>query len=195
MDYQALCKELFGTDDVAELKKIARKAKDNRNAGRKRKFSEKQVTEMEKMLATGKTIDAVAERYGTARQVIDRYVNRPPQGDYTLRMTYMNGTNICTIIDVDFLNEKVAIKNRTEDVLHRAFGVVEEPTWEQFQEFLKDRCFPETRGDVKALLRDLDLDCYDPLQIVEKTRGRTADDPLWIRFKYYPKGRGLYANN
>ena len=139
MDYQALCKELFGTDDVAELKKIARKAKDNRNAGRKRKFSEKQVTEMEKMLATGKTIDAVAERYGTARQVIDRYVNRPPQGDYTLRITYMNGTNICTIIDVDFLNEKVAIKNRTEDVLHRAFGVVEEPTWEQFQEFLKRR--------------------------------------------------------
>lgn len=195
MDYQALCKELFGTDDVAELQKIARKAKDNRNAGRKRKFSAKQVTEMEKMLASGKTINAVAKHYGTSRQVIDRYVNRPPQKDHTLRMTYMNGTNICTIIDVDFLHEKVMIKNRTEDILHRAFGVVEEPTWEQFQEFLKDRCFPETRGNVKALLRDMGLDCYDPLQIVEKTNGRTADDSLWIRFKYYPKGREAYANH
>lgn len=195
MDYQALCKELFGTDDVAELKKIARKVKDNRNAGRKHKFSEKQVAEMEKMLASGKTIDAVAKHYGTSRQVIDRYVNRPPEKDYTLRMTYMNGAKICTIIDVDFIHEKVVIKNRTEDFLHRAFGVVEEPTWEQFQEFLSDRCFPETRGNAKTLLRNMGLDCYDPLQILEKTHGRTADDPLWIRFKYYPKGRGIYAGH
>ena len=134
-------------------------------------------------------MSAVAEKYDTSRQIINKYFNQKPEKNYTLRMTYMYGQNPCTIIDVDFLNEKIAIKNRTDDVLHRAFGVIENPTWQQFQEFLEDRCFPRTRGDIKTLLRSLELDSYDPLQIVEKTKGRTADDNLWIKFKYYSQRR------
>ncbi len=187
VDYKALCIDLFGTDNVGELKKIAEKINDNRNAGRKRKFTEREVVEIEKKLEQGVTMEAVAKYYGTSRQIIDKYINRPPQKGYTLRMMYMNGQKTCTIIDVDFMNEKISIKNRTDDILHRAFGVVEKPTWEQFQDFLADRCFPETRGNVKTLLKDLQLDSYDPLQIVEKTKGRTADDNLWIKFKYYPQ--------
>ena len=78
--------------------------------------------------------------------------------------------------------------DRTDDMLHRAFGVVEKPTWEHFEEFLADRCFPETRGNLKAILKELNIGSYDKLQIVEKTKGRTTDDNLWIKFKYYPKG-------
>ncbi len=195
VDYKALCIELFGTDNVGELKKIAEKTNDNRNAGRKRKFTEREVVEMEKKLEQGVTMEAVAKHYGTSRQIVDKYINRPPQKGYTLRMMYMNGQKTCTIIDVDFMNEKISIKNRTDDILHRAFGVVEKPTWEQFQDFLADRCFPETRGNVKTLLKDLQLDSYDPLQIVEKTKGRTADDNLWIKFKYYPQRRMENENN
>ena len=194
-DYRALCLELFGTDDVNELKKIAKKAKDNRNAGRKQKFTKKEIEKIEKLLESGMTMNAVAEKFGTSRQIIDKYVNHPPQKGYTLRMTYMNGQKPCTIIDVDFLNEKIKIKNRTDDILHRAFGVVEQPSWQQFEEFLADRCFPETRGNMKSVLRDLQLDSYDPLHIIEKTKGRTADDNLWIKFKYYPQREEINANN
>ena len=28
---------------------------------------------------------------------------------------------------------------------------------------------------------------YDPLQIAEKTKGRLADDEMWLRFRYLPK--------
>lgn len=194
-DYRALCLELFGTDDVNELKKIAKKAKDNRNAGRKQKFTEKEIENIEKLLESGMTMNAVAEKFGTSRQIIDKYVNHPPQKGYTLRMTYMNGQNPCTIIDVDFLNEKIKIKNRTDDILHRAFGVVEQPSWKQFEEFLADRCFPKTRGNIKAVLRDLQIDSYDPLHIVEKTKGRTADDNLWLKFKYFPQRGEINADN
>ena len=194
-DYRDLCIELFGTDNIDELRKIARKVKDNRNAGRKQKFTEKQIKEIEKLLEKGMTMNEVAKKYGTSRQIIDKYVNRPPQKNYTLRMTYMQGQNPCTIIDVDFLNERVIVKNRTDDMLHRAFGVVENPTWNQFQEFLKDRCFPETRGNLKSVLRDLNLDSYDPLQIVERTKGKTADDNLWLKFKYFPQRSEINANN
>ena len=122
INYRKLCVELFGTDDVEKLKKIAQKAKDNRNAGRKQKFTEKEMNEIEKMLEKGMTMSAVAERYGTSRQIINKYFNQMPEKNYTLRMTYMYGQNPCTIIDVDFLNEKIAIKNRTDDVLHRALS-------------------------------------------------------------------------
>ncbi len=41
-DYRKLCVELFGTDDVNELKKLAKNinAKNPRNAGRKKMFSQ-----------------------------------------------------------------------------------------------------------------------------------------------------------
>lgn len=184
-DYRKLCIELFGTDDVAKLRQIAKKTNTNRNAGRKKKFTAKELAEIEKMLENGATINAVAEHYGTSRQIVDKYINTPPEKNYTLRMTYMYKQHPCTIIDVDFMNEKIAIRNRTPDILHRAFGVVENPTWEQFQEFLADRCYPETRGNIKSILKNLGIDSYDTLQIVEKTKGKTADDDMWIRFKYY----------
>ena len=183
IDYRKLCVELFGTDDVAELKKIAQKAKDNRNAGRKQKFNEKEIKEIEKLLEKGMAMSAVAEKYDTSRQIINKYFNQKPEKNYTLRMTYMYGQNPCTIIDVDFLNEKIAIKNRTDDVLHRAFGVIENPTWQQFQEFLEDRCFPRTRDKMKLILKELDLPFYEPLMIIEKTAGKMAEDEFWIKIE------------
>lgn len=195
IDYRALCVQLFGTDDVKELKKIAKKNNDNRNAGRKCKFTEKEIDEIEKLLEKGKTMTEIARIYGTSRQIIYKYINTPVECDYTLRMTYMHGRKPCTIIDVDFINERITIKNRTDDMLYRAFGVVEEPTWQQFQEFLADRCFPETRGNLKSILREMNIDSYDKLQIVEKTKGRTADDNLWIKFKYYPRVGEIDAEN
>lgn len=194
-DYRKLCIELFGTDDVAKLRQIAKKTNTNRNAGRKRKFTANELAEIEKMLENGATINAVAEHYGTSRQIVDKYINTPPEKNYTLRMTYMYKQYPCTIIDVDFLNERIAIRNRTADILHRAFGVVENPTWKQFEEFLVDRCYPATRGNIKSILKKLGIDSYDTLQIAEKTNGRTADDDMWIKFKYYPVGGAEYAAN
>lgn len=194
-DYRKLCLELFGTDDVAKLRQIAKKTNTNRNAGRKRKFTAKELAEIEKMLENGATINAVAEHYGTSRQIVDKYINTPPEKNYTLRMTYMYKQHPCTIIDVDFLNERIAIRNRTPDILHRAFGVVENPTWKQFEEFLADRCYPATRGNIKSILKNLGIDSYDTLQIAEKTNGRTADDDMWLKFKYYSMDGADYAAN
>lgn len=113
----------------------------------------------------------------------------------TMRMEYMYEKTPCTIIDVDFLNQKVKIENLTDNIVRRAFGIIEEPTWEDFEYFLKDRCFPETRDGMKQILKDLGLDFYDPLQIVEKTKGRTAEDPMWIRITYPEKRKRRDGKN
>ena len=197
VDYRKLCVDLFGTDDVNELTRIARtcKEKNPRKAGRKKKFTAEDVQTIRSLIEDGMTVNEVAERFQTSRQVIGRYLNEKPADGYTLRLTYMYQQHPCTIIDVDFLNQRIMVQNKTKDMLHRAFGVIENPTWNDFEMFLKDRCFPATRGNAKEILKELQLTSYDPLQIVEKTRGRTAEDDMWLKFNYYPMEGAAYGHH
>ena len=189
-DYRKLCREIFGTDDVQQLKKLAETVnrKNPRGAGRKRRFSGEDVRRMEVLRDGGMTMDEIAAQFGTSRQIVGRYLAEPaPAEGVTLRMTYMWRQRPCSVIDVDFMRQRLTVRNKTDDVLHRAFGVNQSPTWEDLDVFLRERCFPENRGDVKVLLRQLGLDVYDPLQIAEKTHGRTADDDMWLRFRYFER--------
>lgn len=191
MNYRKLCIELFGTDDEAALRKIAAEysKKNTRNAGRKRKLTDDDIQKMTRMRNAGTSMQKLAEIYGISRQTAERYLNEKADEGYTLRLTYMFRRQPCTVIDVDFLDQKVAIQNKTDDILHRAFGVIEQPTWNDFEAFLRERCFPQTRGNCKTLLREMDLADYDPLQIVEKTKGRLVEDEMWLKFHYLPQRR------
>ena len=197
MDYHKLCLDLFGTDDINELERIARtyREKNPRKAGRKKKFTEEDVQTIRSLIENGMTVNQVAERFQTSRQIIGKYLNEKPAKGYTLRITYMYQQYPCTIIDVDFFNQRVMVQNKTKDVLHRAFGVTKAPTWDDFEVFLRERCFPATRGNVKDLLKQLQLTSYDPLQIVEKTRGRTVEDDMWLKFNHYPMEGEPYGEN
>lgn len=188
-DYRQLCLELFGTDDVVELQRLAAsmEQKNSRNAGRKKKFTEADVANIRTLLEEGATLDELARRYQTSRRVLVKYLNRPPEKGYTMRLTYMFRQKPCTVIDVDFTRQRVKIQNRTKDILLRAFGVNEQPTWEDFEIFLAERCFPKSRGLLKTELGRLGLESYDPLQIIEKTKGRTAEDDMWLKIQYYPE--------
>lgn len=187
VDYKVVCQELFGTTDVDELKRLAAQInqKNPRQAGRKKKFKHEDVERMRELRADGVPMQEIADQYGTSRQIVSKYLNQVPEDGYTMRMTLMYQNRPCTAIDVNFLQNKIKIQNYTKDILHRAFGVKEDPTWEDFYVFLQDRCFPKTRGNVKMVLAGLGLQDYDPLQIVEKTNGRTAEDDLWLKFQYY----------
>lgn len=100
--------------------------------------------------------------------------------NYTLQMNYMNRQDLCTVIDVDFKHERIKNENHTNKISLRAFGVVENPSWEDFQIFLEDRCLPRTHAGLKGILRDMGVPFYDPLLIIEKTQGRIAGDNQWI---------------
>lgn len=188
-DYEQLCRECFGTADEQELRQIADvlHRKNPRNAGRKPKFSAADIEKMQDLRRHGAGMDEIAATFHTSRQIVSKYLNAGPEPGYTMRMTLMDRTRPCTVIDVNFLEKKIRIQNRTDDLLHRAFGCVENPDWEDFENFLQDRCFPAARGNAKQLLRELGLDGYDPLAIVERTKGRMAEDRLWIRFNYYDR--------
>lgn len=108
-----------------------------------------------------------------------------PLEEYTMRMDFMCRMELCTIILINFRDQKIEIQNRTMDVIHRAFGIKEKPAWSDFEEFLEDRCFPRTRDHLRLVLDDLGLDFYDPLAIIEKTKGKMAEDLQWIQITYF----------
>lgn len=107
-----------------------------------------------------------------------------PKKKYKLRLWYMYHDFVCTIIDVDEMEKKVLIHNYISNPLYRAFGVNTEPTYEEYLEFLKSRCFPESRDKLKLELKRLDIPFYDPIMIIEKTQGRMADDDFWIKIEW-----------
>ena len=156
------------------------------NRGRRRFASERERCFA--WIAQGVSVKEAASRLGVARQTVSRWINEPPSEEYRLRITYLYRQQPCTMIYVNFFANRIKIVNRTGDILHRAFGVVEEPDWEQFEIFLRERCFPQTRANAKELLEALGIDNYDPLQIVEKTQGRMAEDSMWMKFTYYGIG-------
>lgn len=103
--------------------------------------------------------------------------------EYPVRLWYMCGNELCTLIDVDEPNKRVKIRNYTNDYILRAFGREDNPTFEEYEEFLESRCFPRSRDKMKLILKDLDLPFYDPFMIIEKTEGRMAEDNFSIRIE------------
>lgn len=179
-----------------------------RGAGRKPVFTEEQIVEIREKREQGMTVSALAKEYGVSRQTLSAYLNKKDQQmetmiesyrgwrelnrsfknvdliDYTLRMDFMCEDECCTQILVDFKHKKIEIINTTENIIHRAFGINVKPTWEDFENFLEDRCFPKTRGHMRTILKDLELDFYDPFSIIEKTHGNMKEDLQWLKISY-----------
>lgn len=182
-----------------------------RNAGRKKALTTEQYKEALIRHDRGESITFLAKEFGVSRQTMSSYVNHVETlnhaylnyrnwvsknkdfngidlTEYSMRMDYMDEKGLCTAILIDFRHEKIKIRNTTDDIFHRAFGLVMNPDWSDFEEFLIYRTFPKERDMQKLVLKSIGLDYYDRLSIIEQTEGRMLDDNQWIRFYYYDKG-------
>ena len=99
----------------------------------------------------------------------------------TRQYQYYDGDTLCSIIDADFTANQVHVENKVDSVLDTAFGVNTEPTWEDFLDFLASRCIPRTRCGLGHYLDAVGVAEYDPVQLVEKTQGRMAEDHKWLK--------------
>lgn len=100
-----------------------------------------------------------------------------------IEFDYMRKNEVMAHVVVNYTEHKVTVENYTDDLIERPFGVNENPSIQDFENFLESRCFPKTRRNCKQLLRDLDVPYYSPILIVQKTHGRQYEDFSWIRFK------------
>ena len=99
------------------------------------------------------------------------------------KLYFMKEDTLCTEI-VLYYGGRVEFKNFTNKVVDCAFGVRRSPVrMKELDELVKERCFPESRDNCKELLKDYDIDFYDPYAIVKKTHGIMFDDTYWIKFE------------
>lgn len=106
--------------------------------------------------------------------------SKTAQGHDLKLISYYDGDRLCTRICADFSDRTIAFENEDVPNLNRAFGVRETPSWDDFLEFLEERCIPRQRDGLRYYLDELGLDEYDPWQIVQRTAGRMAEDNQWL---------------
>lgn len=102
-------------------------------------------------------------------------------GHSLLVLYYYNNEELTTKITIDRTSKTLRIQNMSTEPLFTAFGVNENPNWEDLQSFLEERCIPKERDGLAYYLQALDLACYEPLEIIRKTQGRMAEDHSWIK--------------
>lgn len=106
-----------------------------------------------------------------------------PNNKDSLRIYYYDGDNLCAVIDCNYKNEEVKVKNYIDNIYYKPFGKNEHPTIKDFEDFLESRCVPKERGDLKLYLREIDVPFYDPLMIIEKTEGRCSEDNFVLKIE------------
>ena len=100
-----------------------------------------------------------------------------------MKFNFMDGNDqIITAVSVNPLTKKVKIKNYTDDIMDRAFGVNENPTYQDVLDFFESRTFPRNRVSIDDILKSMGLKEYDPYKMCKKLQGRTEQDDFYIDF-------------
>ena len=100
----------------------------------------------------------------------------PTTIDFDVRFFYKNHDVTTAIIDVDNVKKQISVLNIAKDPYLLPFGNNEHPTYDDYIDLLKDRCFPENGQNAPFELKKLSLPFYDPFLIVCKTKGRVHGD-------------------
>ncbi len=181
-----------------------------RGAGRKATFTDEQIATFAARRAAGESVTALAAEAHVSRQTMSTILSKHDEGgniytneakwmrlnkhfeesaaaNATMRIEVLHQDNICAAILVDFARKNVAVTNYTNNAMLLPFGIKARPTWEDFEDFLGERCVPKSRAHMNIVLDDMGLDFYDPLCIIEKTGGRMAEDNLHLRLFYFKK--------
>lgn len=96
------------------------------------------------------------------------------------RLNYYNGNELCTSIYADFTNKSIRVENENKPNILLAFGKNDLPTWDDFENFLAERCVPKSRDGLKYYMDELGVSEYSPFEIIKKTNGRVAEDNQWL---------------
>lgn len=113
---------------------------------------------------------------------MQEFVHRAKEsGREILLLFYYDDDILCTKIAVDYSEKAICVENFVTNVLRTAFGNNQDPTWEDYQLFLEERCIPRTRAGLRDYLDEIGVDQYEPIDIIKKTSGRMAEDQQWIK--------------
>ena len=148
--------------------------KNERGAGRKPIISEAELKTIRNRIQRGEKVSVIASEFGITRQAL--YKRLQQDEVKTVHIDYMVDGICATHIEVDFAREAVHILNYAEKISERAFGLKENPDWDDFislieREYLRSIGFEPEAGVKMVLCRDVPEDSYtmDDLTHFENT--------------------------
>lgn len=110
------------------------------------------------------------------------FVNRKRALKHSVQIfEFIEHQSVMTKICADFTDETLCVENYTDNYLKRAFGINENPDWNDFNGFLESRCIPKTSSGIEEYLKVLGLYEYEPLEIVKITKGKMSEDNMLLK--------------
>lgn len=163
---------------ILELNQLKKESKKTQSKGRPSLELEKK-TRILSLYRSRKTMREIAHQEQVALGTVQKIVSKASK---QARVVYVFSDKELpgTIIDVDYFLEKIRIENLTDAIMSRAFGIKEKPDWEDYQYFLESRCMPRTRYGIRDELKYMEIDVYDPFQIIQITKGRVHGDHQYL---------------
>ena len=155
---------------------IAKVAK--RKKGRPGLSTEKKV-QIYTLYQQGNSMRQTAQKAGVSLGAVSNVIDEAKRSSRIVYI-YMDREKPATLLDIYPTINRLEIWNFTDDLISRAFGNRKNPSWQEYEQFLEDRCMPRTRYGIKKELARMGLDSYDPFQIVEITKGRVYGDGQWL---------------
>ena len=86
------------------------------------------------------------------------------------------------VADVEIQGNEASIKRYSTNVAKQIFYADKMHIFE-LGEIIKTRCWEKNRADCEQLLSLIQLDEYNPYEIVKKTHGLMVQDPIWFCFE------------
>ena len=115
---------------------------------------------------------------------MDKFLEKKQSlGHRLTKFEFYDGEILCTQIIADFTDETLSVKNMTENIVKTAFGNKIAPTWDDFMNFLEERCLSRSRSGIREYLETIGVEEYEPLEIIKKTGGRMSEDNQWIKWE------------
>ena len=104
-------------------------------------------------------------------------------GHKLIKLSVFDGNDFCSVICADFTDQTVKHENHTNDYVKTPFGNNKNPDFSDFESFLEERCIPKSRAGIREYLDVLNIESYEPLEIIKKTKGIMAEDNIHLELE------------
>lgn len=108
----------------------------DRGAGRKSTLTTEQIENARNRYEAGESIAQIAAEYGISRQGLYKRLREDKQAK-EIKIDYVLEGELCTTISIYINDNRLRVFNYATQLSKRAFGWNENPSWEEFRDFLE----------------------------------------------------------
>ena len=100
-----------------------------------------------------------------------------------IKLKVFDGSCLCSVICADLTDKTVKHEDYTDNKIKTPFGNNKNPDFSDFESFLEERCIPKSRAGIREYLDVWNIESYEPLEIIKKTKGVMAEDQIHLELE------------